>query len=129
VRLASEVYVQYEVPTPGGPVELSGPAELRLDVNYPFVPQEPFRIHAQINLHDVTATLGGVAYHATNNAEAQLTGSQLSPIPLTVPGRYKFEAQGKAALHSFTLDMPLDAVITAGALSSASFRPPQLVQP
>jgi hypothetical protein len=135
VRLASKVYVRYEAPTPGGPVELSGPAELRFEVNYPFtptdpiIPTDPVRIHALIDLHDVVATLGGVQYHATNNVNAQLTASQLSPIALTVPGQYKFEAQGKAALHSFTLDMPLDAVITAGALSSASFRPPQLGQP
>lgn len=129
VRLASKVYVHYQVPTPGGPVELSGPAELLFEVNFPIHPTDPSRIHALINLHDVVATLGGVEYHATNNVDAQLTANQLSPIPLVVPGRYKFEAHGKAALHSFSLDMPLDAVITAGALSSASFRQPQLVQP
>jgi hypothetical protein len=138
VRLASKVYVRYQVPTPGGPVELSGPAELRFEVNFPtdpitptdpIAPTDPIRIHALIDLHDVVATLGGVTYHATNNGNAQLTANQLSPIALSVPGQYKFEAQGKAAVHSFTLDMPLDAVVTAGALSSASFGPPQLGQP
>jgi hypothetical protein len=127
IRRASGVYVRYQVPTPGGPVELSGPAELLFEVNFPFLPTDPIRIHAQIDLHDVVATLGGVTYHATNNVNAQLTADQLSPIGLSVPGQYKFEAQGKAALHSFTLDMPLDAVITAGELSSFSFRQPQLV--
>jgi hypothetical protein len=129
VRRAGKVYLRYRVPTLGEPVELSGPAELLLDINFPLIPVDPIRIHAQINLHDVVATLGGVQYHATNNVDAQLTASQLSPIALTVPGRYKFEAHGKAALHSFTLDMPLDVVITGGAFSSAGFRQPQLVSP
>jgi hypothetical protein len=129
VRRAGKVYLRYRVPTLGEPVELSGPAELLLDINFSFIPTEPIRIHAQINLHDVVATLGGVTYHATNNVNAQLTASQLSPIAVSVPGQYRFEAHGKAALHSFTLDMSLDAVITAGALSSFSFRQPQLAQP
>lgn len=132
VRLASQVYVQYEVPAPGGPIELAGPAELRLDVNFPGDPlilQDPTRIHTLINLHDVVATWNRVEYHAANNVEADLTANQLSPISLAVPGRYKFEAQGQAAVHSFSLDMPLGAVITAGALSSASFGQPQLAQP
>jgi hypothetical protein len=135
VRRASRVFVHYQVPTPGGPIELSGPAELLFEVNNPVVPGNPvipgnpLRIHALIDLHDVAATLVGVNYHATNNVDAQLTANQLSPVALTVPGRYRFEAQGMAALPAFTLDMPLDVVITAGALSSAGFGQPQLVQP
>ena len=135
VRLASQVYVHFQVPAPGQPVELSGLASLQLDVNYPLIPPNPvippnpIRVHTLINLQDVVATWNGVPYHATNNVEADLTASQLSPFSLTVPGRYKFEAQGQATVPSFSLDMPLQAQITAGALASASFDPPQFVQP
>lgn len=113
----------------GGSVDGSGMASVQIDVNYPLQPGDPTRLHALIDLHNVTVTWNGVTYHATNNVEANLTANQLSPISLTVPGQYKFVANGQAAVHSFSLSIPLQALITAGDLTSAGFGAPQLVGP
>ena len=61
------------------------------------------------------------AHPAILNVTSGLSFAPLANVPVY--------CATKAALHSFTLDMPLDVVITAGTLSSAGFAPPHLVQP